>query len=305
MLTPYCLAAGKPVQVFPRKELPMNQDLNYERPLTVLYSQYIAGQLCKKDLEGRVYQRLLEHPDKYRYFRGDRERWDDFLSWLYPRISRAIDHYLDCGSTLDAYINTLVHRASREYIHRETNHYLTEYVCWQARAEEIMVRENEAAYQEKKYDKPVPLNLKPKQVLYLLLKSYFFAGDELVERVAKKIGMQTEEVRKMIDELHRMRSGREDYIFDLRERLQNQYYRCLAYQKRMKCAFQGTENYDIMKGRFERAWKRFYSMKKRLEGMRKGASNRMVAEVIGVPKGSVDSGLSEIKNYLAEARVKE
>jgi hypothetical protein len=51
-----------------------------------------------------------------------------------------------------------------------------------------------------------------------------------------------------------------------------------------------------MKNRFERARKRFYTMRKRLEGMRLSASNRMIAEVLGIPRGTVDSSLFAIKN---------
>jgi hypothetical protein len=53
-----------------------------------------------------------------------------------------------------------------------------------------------------------------------------------------------------------------------------------------------------MKDRFERARKRFYKMKKRLGGMRMSASNRMIADVLGIPRGTVDSSLSVIKNRM-------
>ena len=279
--------------------------MNREKPLSDLYHQYITGELPRKDLEGGIYQHLMEHYDKYHIFRGNQDRWDEFLSWLYPRISSAIDRYQEQGSTLDAYINGLVNGASKEYLRLETNHYLTEYACWQARAEEMMLYENEASYNETADHRPIPLNFKPRQVLFLLLKSYFFANDELVERVAKTNGMKPEELRNIIEELRKKRSNQETEILDLKDRLQCQYYRCLAYQKRMKNAIQGTDSYDIMKDRFERARIRFYSMKKRLEGMRKGASNRMIAEVLKVPKGTIDSGLFAIKNYLLTAGVTE
>jgi len=279
--------------------------MNREKPLSDLYHQYTMGELPRKDLEGRIYQHLLEHYDKYHLFRGNQDKWDEFLSWLYPRISSAVDRYREQGSSLDAYINAMVHGASKEYLRRETNHYLTEYACWQARAEEMILHENEASYHETTDHMPIPGSLKPRQVLFLLLKSYFFANDELVERVAGTTGMKPEEIRRIIEELRKKRSNRETEILDLKDRLQCQYYRCLTYQNRMKNAIQGTDSYDIMKDRFERSMKRFYSMKKRLEGMRKGASNRMIAEVLKVPKGTIDSGLFAIKNYLLTAGVTE
>jgi hypothetical protein len=60
----------------------------------------------------------------------------------------------------------------------------------------------------------------------------------------------------------------------------------------------GTEYHERMKDRFERARKRFYTMRKRLGGMRLSASNRMIAEILGIPRGTVDSSLSAIKHRL-------
>lgn len=281
----------------------LNRELsmNYEKPLTNLHRMYSAGKLSRKDLEGGIFKYLQDHFEKYKYFRGDQERWNEFLSWLYPRISRAVDRYREQGSSLDAYFNALVRGASKEYFRREASRYLTEYVCWQDKAEEMQLHENEAVYTEYKSSTPVPVNLKPKQVLFLFLKSYFFANDEMIDRVSEITGVEVRELKKMIDELRQMRSGRESKIMDLQERLYGQYYRCLAYQKRMKSVFDGTETYEVLKARFERASNRFQSMKKRLAGMRKGASNRMIAEVMKIPKGTVDSGLSAAKNYLAGA----
>jgi hypothetical protein len=54
-----------------------------------------------------------------------------------------------------------------------------------------------------------------------------------------------------------------------------------------------------MEERLERARKRYKAMRKRLGGIRMNASNRIVAEVLGIPKGTVDSGLFAIKNHLA------
>lgn len=270
-----------------------------ETELEDLYRQYIKGKLTRKDLEGGIYKYLLNRLGKYRLFKRNREKWNDFLSWLYPRISRAIDNYRNLGSSLDAYINTVVRGASKEYVRHEARRYLTEYACWQARAEEIELHESEIEYGKNKNCNTAQIKIKPRQILILLLKSYFFANDDLVERVAKINRMKSAEIRKLIDELRCKRSCHDADITDLCKRLQCQYYRCLAYQKQMKSTIAGTEFYAIIKARFERAKKRFHSMKKRLEGMRKGASNRMIAEVLKIPKGTVDSGLYKIKRLLA------
>ena len=274
-------------------------------PLFDLYSMYIAGDLPKNILEGRIFQHLLDNFERFRLFNGNREKWSDFLSWLYPRFSRAIDLYRNMGSSFDAYITGLVNSAAREYRCRESDHIITEYVCWKARAEETILQENEPEYLEEKKAVSIPDDINPKQVLFLLLKSYFFVSNEFVEQVAKAIGMDVSVVQGLIDELKKRRSEKEGKIMDLKDRLHCQHYRCLAYEKRMNNTQPGTEYHEKMKNRLERARKRYKTMRKRLRGMRLSASNRMIAEILDIPRGTVDSSLYAIKNRLAVQNCQE
>jgi hypothetical protein len=93
-----------------------------DKPLSDLYQLYITEKLSKKDFEGMIFQHLLDNSEHFRIFRGNRERWSDFLSWLYPRLVKAIDLYRDLGSSFDAYITSLVYSAAKEYRCRETDH---------------------------------------------------------------------------------------------------------------------------------------------------------------------------------------
>jgi hypothetical protein len=163
----------------------------------------------------------------------------------------------------------------------------------------MKVCESESEYPEIREDISIPEGIRPRQILLLLLKSYHFVSDEFVKKVARAIGMETEQIMNMIDELRNLRSKKEVEILDFRDRLYCQHYRCLAYQKRMNAAQPETEYYKKMKDRYERARKRFLAMKKRLGKMRLDASNRMIADVMGIPKGTVDSGLFAVKNHLA------
>ena len=274
------------------------------KPLTESYRLYLAGGLPKKSFEGMIFQHLLRNFDQFRVFGGNRERWNDFLSWLYPRLARAVDLYRDLGLSFDAYITGMVNSAVKEYRCREADHNVTEYVCWRARAEDNMLLESEPEYLEG-HNNSIPDDINPRQILFLLLKSYFFVSEEFVKRVSLTIGMNPGLVMGLIDELRQRRSKKEAAIMSLRERIHCQHYRCLAYQKRMTIAQPDTDYHEKMRYRLERAQKRYYSMKKRLAGMRMSASNRMIAEVLGIPRGTVDSSLFAIKNRLAHKSEKE
>ena len=271
-----------------------------EKPLSYLYRLYFEGILSKNDLEGRIFKYLLDNSERYHIFGGDQERWEEFLSWLYPRLARSVDLYRDIGSSFDAYITSLIHHAAKEYRCREADHNITEYVCWKAKAEEMMLHENEPDYSDGPKNVSIPEDISSRQILLLLLKSYFFVSDDFVKRVAETIGIEVEAIRHMIGEIKKLRSEREADIVLLRQRLHSQYYRCLAYQKRMNAANPGTDYYKKMEDRFKRAKKRYNAMKKRLGGVRLSASNRMIADVMGISHGTVDSSLFALKNYLSK-----
>jgi len=272
-----------------------------EKLLSQLYQKYINGELERKDFESSMFLYLRDTPERYNIFFGNRDRWKEFLSWAYPRLVKAIDMYQDLGSTFDSYITSIVHCTAREYRCREEDHRLTEYACWTARAreaEEIQVLENEAEYSENPVNLVIPEDIKWQQVLFLLLKAYYFVNEKIIEQAAPIIEMDSKIIWFLIEKIRILRLSSDETIFNFRERVYGQYYRCLAYQERMDAALPGTTHYEKMKGRFERAKKRYGAMKKRLGRMRPVASNRMIADVMGVPKGTVDTGISAIKRRL-------
>jgi len=251
----------------------------------------------RKTLEGLIFQYLLDNFERYRLFRGDREKWIDFVSWLYPRLSRAIDYYKENGASFDAYISAIVQWSCKEYRTREAEHYATEFACWKARAEEMAVCSTEPEYS----DDPEPkvlfplLDIKPRHILILLLKSYYFVDDDMLNKVSASTGVSKEKLRKMIDTLHQLRSKREEKIHDLQERFHSQYYRCIAFEKRLSSTYEGTAKHEKLKSCLDRAHKRYGAIGKRLGGIRKDATNQQVAEILNIPRGTVDSALHSIR----------
>jgi DNA-directed RNA polymerase specialized sigma24 family protein len=261
-----------------------------------LYQQYRRGGLEKKKFEGLLFQYLVDNMERYHLFEGNREKWNDFLSWLYPRLSRAMDAYKEAGASFDAYITSIIRWSAKEYRSREADHYATEFACWKAKVEETLVCDAEPEYPDTKIPNlPVKNIATPRQILMLLLKSYYFVSDDFLNRIAAGIGIEKANIRNMIDELRRRRAAREEEIRNLQERIQCQYYRCLSFQHRLASAFPDTAYYEKLKGRLERARKRFSAMRKRLEGIRVDATNRQIAEVMGIPKGTVDSSLHTVR----------
>ncbi|MCL2479639.1 MAG: hypothetical protein FWF22_09060 [Treponema sp.] len=275
--------------------------------LAELQNEYACGRMDRKILEGLIFQYLLDNFERYRLFSGNREKWADFLSWLYPRLSRAVDYYREQGSTFDNYINSIIKWSSKEYKAREAVHTTTEMACWKARAEEMILHSPEPEYQEDdskaslwiartrtKISFPM-IDMSPRQILILLLKSYYFVTGDFIGKVAETINMEERDIQAMIDQLHFMRAHKEEKIHICRERIYSQYYRCLVFQKRLLTAVPGTARYEKIKRVIERADIKFSAMKKKYARMRMDATNQQIADILNIPKGTVDSTLHSIK----------
>ena len=262
-------------------------------PLNDLREQYIGGQINRKEFEGHIFEFLLDHYKRFHLFGHDRDAFTDYLCWLYPRLSRAIDAYKEVGASFDAYIGSIVRWSSKEYRSRTTDHYITECACWETRAmEDSFTGEYTPAYLADESFKPVK---KPQQVLILLLKSYSFVSDDFIVRVAPAIGISPDKLALMIDKLHELRKEHEEKLRNLQEKLNCQYYRCAVYRRQLESLPETAARRDTLRGRLERAQARYANIKQRLATINREASNSQIAKVLGIPKGTVDSSLYTLK----------
>jgi len=267
-----------------------NNDLKLNR----LLREYQQGRLSREDLEGTLFMYIRENPSKFSPFKFKKDSWHDFISWLYPRLHRAVDQYTDRGSTFDAYILATVRQTAKEYGLRNREHKMIEKLWWNTKAVENAVAEAD----EPEYWDDTPISVKVpnrRQVLMLLLKSYHYLSDFKLETLAPALGLRKEELLQMIDELRILRIHREENINNLRERIHSQFYRCLSFEKRMKAATRFSAHWHKMKHSLEIARKRLTSMRNRLQVMRIGATNKEVARVMKVSKGTVDSNLYAVR----------
>jgi hypothetical protein len=262
-------------------------------PLDSFLHQFHEGKLSKKKLEGFIFEYILKNSKQFGLYNWPQDECIDFLCWLYPRISRTIDKYQDKGSSFDAYLVNMVRWAAREHIQTEASHRITEQTYWDVCTQEMAVSERDPAYD----NTPVPFEPinNPRQVLLLLLKSYYFLSEDFIDRAAPALGMKKETLRHLIGQLREMRVHRDETIKDLQDRIYSQYYRCITFEKRMSVAPIGSARRAKLKIRLEKARKRLETMRKRFKRVRADATNQQVAQVLGLPKGTVDSNFFAIK----------
>jgi len=263
--------------------------------LNNMLKEYQRGAISRKDLEGKLFIYIRNHPRRFFLTMFNSDTRDDFVSWLYPRLSRAIDHYTEQGSSFDAYIVTMVRLSAREYGLRKKEHRIIERTWWDTKALEMAAAEEEPEYAETSAPVVQKKVSNPRQVLMLLLKSYYYLSDSFLERLAPALGLEKNELYHMVDTLRVMRLRREEKINGLKERIHGQFYRCLAFEKRMQAASYDSAHWYRMKKCLEKARKRLASMRRRLMAMRTEASNEQVACIMGVRKGTIDSNLHVLR----------
>jgi hypothetical protein len=263
-------------------------------PLTKLLNRYSLGLISKKELEGHIFKFILDNYQQFHPYGWNKEDYMDYLCWLYPRISRAIENYQDTGASFDAYINSLVYWGSKEYRALEMDHHVAEYTCWKAKAlDEAACHEEEDVYSE--LEPAFNSVSNPRQILVLLLKSYYYLSSNFLDRISPALNIDKEKLRQLIEGLRMLRLQREEEIRELRERIHSQFYRCMVFEKKLKLAPPNSCRHEKMQRCLVRGRKRLESMRKRLAGMKTVASNRQVAQILESAKGTIDAHLYTVK----------
>jgi len=277
----------------------------HQYSLNELFGKFKENEIKRSDLEGYIYYYFFYNQDKSCLSHWKRDEYEDYVSWFYPRMRKAIDAYNDTGSSFEAFMHKFMHNSSKEYRVRITTRNVTEYSAWCAMVPELYAREESPEYfhdNDKndllKFISGQNFRKDTKRVLALILKCYNYVSDDFIDRIADRMELDAKQLREMINKIQKLRQKKDDAIFHMKERIYCQYYRCFVYEKRLLLIQENTAAYNKLKVRHEKAKLRLEKMRKRLSTIRTDATNKQVAEVIGVKKGTVDSSLHKLKAKL-------
>jgi DNA-directed RNA polymerase specialized sigma24 family protein len=280
--------------------------------------RFRKGEISREKLESLIFLHIRENVRFYSEIK-DADEAMDFLSWFYPRLKQAVDRYEEQGSSFDFYIKTLSRCSAKEYRRIGEGKRRIEASYWNsARAgdfdplskdsddnpEKNCIDNEERKSAEKARGKEsfdtLPLRINQKQVMILLLKNYYALSDAVISRAAGLLSISPDEIHGLVARMKEIREKQDREIWLLRERLHSQYHRLLSYEYRKSFQSPDSPRYALFQDRIIRHRKRLYNMRKRYRGMRKNASNKEIAQVLGVPKGTVDSALSAIRKRAEE-----
>jgi len=263
-----------------------------------LYADYSAGRLGRKTFEGMIFRAIRE---KVPALPGlNREEVEDFISWLYPRFSSAVDRYRATGSTFEAYIRALVRRSAMEYRHKHVRAHHAEIAAWTTEVPYAHLRERESGNLESLEAAAArAAELKcarnSRQLLMLLLKCCMHVSDDFVERISPNLGMQPAALNSMIESLKAQREKREKKIEDLRSLANYQLCRCLFHERTLRATRGEPALRQEVKEHIRRSRGKLSKTRERLASLRMDPSNAQIADILGVKKGSVDAALHALK----------
>ncbi|MCL1992147.1 MAG: hypothetical protein FWG66_04285 [Spirochaetes bacterium] len=259
------------------------------------YSLYANGSIGRRELEEAVFRHILANARKFYPKNSGEDERADFVSWLYPKIRRAIDIYRNVGSSFEAYIHSVVRLSVKEYRWRRTEMDILKYATWVIKAYQQYLRQAEPEYSRLENAAPARKVKNPRQLLILALKCYCYVSEGFLEKIAARLGVPAEVLREMFGRLREARRKRDERMRRLRESVQGQNCRCLVYKKRISLLKYDTNTRMRMEVRLEKALGRRDAMQARLEGISPFASNGQVVCVLGLSKGSADASLFQLK----------
>jgi len=274
-----------------------------KQTLNKLFSRYKKDEISRSKLEGLIYSYFLDNQEKTCISHWKRDDYEDFISWFYPRLKIAIDTYAETGSSFEAFIARYLLISSKEYHVKVVTKSVIEYSAWSARVPDMYVYEEAQHYMQKETKQAIS-NLviekkgrkESRRVLALILKCYYFISDDFAEKTAPLIGIEPKELINKLHEIRDIRHKKDDRLFEKKERVYHQFYKCIVYEKQLLLLKENTAAYEKLKKRTERARRKLEKMREQMGKIRIEATNKEIAEVIGVTKGSVDASLCRLKS---------
>jgi DNA-directed RNA polymerase specialized sigma24 family protein len=265
--------------------------------LNELYADYAAGLMSKKDFEGSIFKTIRANVHCFGLVGWNQEDSDDYISSLYPRISRAIDAYQETGASFESYIGAMIRLTAREYRSRQLRGYCEETAAWIAHLPELYVCENEIEYDEQiAAGAEGSMILKtPRQLLILILKCSNHVSVNLLEKIAPKLGLEPEVLSEMIDSLKQIHEKRTMDIAILREKINSQFYRCILYEKKLQTLMPDSAAAQRLRKNLKAGRNRLERTRKKLARSRIDPSNAQIAQLLGISKGTVDSVLYNLR----------
>jgi len=136
-----------------------------------------------------------------------------------------------------------------------------------------------------------------KRLLFLLLKCAWEVDDELINKCSLLLGIPSHYLFNLIELARRRTESAQLQQEQINVKLHSLWIRLRVLELRRETCLLKSEK-DYIQHSLERARTRYLRLLERRKTKRSVVSNECIAEILGVPKGSVDSGLYYLRKSI-------
>ena len=234
----------------------------------------------------------------------------DFYLFFYPRISRMLERFEDQGKPFECYLNSVLHWQYNSFL-RKKNQIAREWRLssypglWpQLQSVELPAGE-ESLHKYIKIAESLGLESSgkirrkadKKRFLILLLKHSKEIGCSEIKLGAALTGTVEHKLRLAVQELNKRIAHKDERLRILRERRNRAFYKARLLEEEMDRVVDSGE-WLVFHKRLQRLNKSMRRAQDKISRIPLYPSNRDIAEVWGIPKGSVDTLLFTLKARL-------
>lgn len=272
--------------------------------LSQLVAAYRNKELSYKEIEDRLSIFVYEYPKKIH--RWDPDLCSEFFEFFYPRIKLAADRFNDRGIPFENYLGSLVFYQMKTFMIRKREaeekenmlavaDYHNNSDFYESREGEPVIfhaGEINAPYQGTKRKKKGK-----KRIFYMAMTDPDRLDEESIEKLADFTGYRAEYIRRCRDALSRRVSEKREKAAAMAERRNSCYFRYLMLEDRLR-----RESDPEVRDRLERKVGELHykieRINRKMAGKHIKVTHKDIAEVLEIPKGTVDSSLYYLKRTL-------
>jgi len=292
--------------------------------LSELVTEYQRTGNKRHELRELISLIVYNYPQGRRFF--DEDDAGDFLLYFQPRIDRIIRRFHDQGNGFEAYLGTNLRYQLHSYVQRKQRARLRHYagnlnLIWEGVGHEFLLNEAEPTYAEQppKFDteaaeqrsrrvfrmhRPAETEDRvndphSRRLLLLGMKAADYLEPHHLEKLAQLTGYRFEYLFQCWTELRERTFCRRRRLALLQHRRNRAYLqlRCLEIQINASNDELARKRY-LMQTQLQR--ERLQSVVALIDRVPRTPTNRDLAAVLGIPKGSIDSGLYALREILLE-----
>jgi len=266
--------------------------------LTQKVLQYQRTREGLRDLVGELAARVYQFPR--RKMGWDEDACGEFYVFIHPRLIRMLDRFRDQGKPFESYLGAVLTWQLRNFARERKR---------SERAWNVSLRlqtDEEAPEQSCTHWVGAPDSIARliksdadrRNFLFLVLKCSCTIDPENAASLAGIARVDEKRLLDLVSVLRGMRNRREARLETFRCRRNKAFSQARLLEVEMKSEIDPLQNETLRAG-LSKARRRMRLAMKRMARVGLAPTNREIASVLGVPKGTVDSGLYWLKKKLA------